>query len=123
MKQFGCVLLLAAPLLFGCGEPPVDSGYVVARSYDDPDDWTTREDVYRYTCEYGLDWDYTTGEYRFGNHCKNRRVGSETVHHHDDAHWYLKIRDDKDKKRIVRIEVTESDQLEHPVGSHWPDLR
>lgn len=85
------VTALAAFLcLAGCG-PQLTEGKVVGREYDDPDYWTTEEYYWRdpktYLC-----------------------YGYETVHHRDDAHYYLVLEDYVDNK-LVRdsVEVTEHD--------------
>jgi hypothetical protein len=124
--------LAGLALLTGCDAfdvpPPVSAGYVQARSYDDPDDWTTREPTYRYECRYEYDWQADEGNGGFRNVCKDRVVGHHTVAHHDGPHWFLRIREDApyEKGKRVRVEDVEVDQATHDTflpGMHWPDPR
>lgn len=118
------VLVAAAACLAlaACGDP-IESGYVVGKSYDDPDYWTETVDDYAYQCRYEYGYNPSTGEYEFANICKNRHVGSHTERRYDGPHWYLKIRDDKDQKRTGNVTVSESEYNTTSVGDHWPDRR
>lgn len=119
-----------ALLLAGCGlfdtAPPVQSGYVQGRSYDDPDDWTTREPVYRYECRYEYGYNEMTGKYELHNNCEDRVVGHKTVHHHDGPHWFLRVKADEDWEGKPNVQDVEVDQSTHDTflpGMHWPDPR
>lgn len=83
----GAVILLFA--LMGCVEPNVlEEGQVVKKEYDDPDDWDTSYCIYEDEDNFCYVWG--------------------TEHHHDDAHYYLKVHGTyKGKDRTETHEVTE----------------
>lgn len=123
-KIFWTSLILIFPMTASaCGDgEPIKSGTVVSKSYDDPDDWTTREDDYGYTCRYGWFNDPEDG-YTYAYHCGNQKIGEHTERHHDGPHWKLRIRDDENRKRIKSVEVNETDWHAFQPGGHWPDPR
>lgn len=115
-------LLLALGFLTACGDP-IESGTVIAKQYDDPDDWTTREEDSEYSCKYEYGYNPASGNYEFANICKDRVTGHHTEYHHDGPHWRLRIRDDKDSGHKEWIEVSESEYEKFGRGGHWPDPR
>lgn len=115
--------LVALLLLAGCGDPPPESGTVVQKVYDDPDDWTVRVDDYAYGCQYEYGYNPSSGKFELANICKDRVVGSHRERRHDGPHWEFRVRDDKDPKHHAWVEVGPDIYAAIDVGGHWPDPR
>lgn len=108
-----------------CSDPPPESGYVVRKVYDDPDDWTTQEPIYQQECGYVYGYNWYTGKYDFHHECNDKKIGERTVPHHDGPHWEFRIKDDADAKgkRHGWVEVDETTYNNFDTGMHWPDPR
>jgi hypothetical protein len=133
-KSIAVPLVITAMLapLAACSDPPPESGIVVAREYDDPDQWTESVADYAY-----LPRPYTRTSYNYSSACKCSQAqttsGVEMVYtvvswhnenRSDGPHWKLKIQDDKDPKNLGWVEVTQQDyDNKYMQGYHWPDLR
>lgn len=119
------LVLLAVIVLAGCGSDPIQSGTVQGRLYDDPDSWIYWQPIYGEQCHPETRTSYngkTTTTYTT-TVCNSVVISHIPIQQHDPAHWYLKVRDDKDPKHVGKVEVSENTFNAYGVGQHWPDPR
>lgn len=134
MKRLSAALALALGVLAlsGCSaisnafHPPKE-GYVIEKSYDDPDRWQERVSDTAYVCKPTTRtvYDSTSKSYRTvpDTSCGWEVVGYHYEQRYDGPHWTVKIRsqpDEKGKTRTGTWPVTEQEYSRLEIGSWFP---
>lgn len=110
MKKIMIAVISAFILCFtvACG---VNAGAVYDKELIPAKDWDAQEPDYRYSCQYEYGYNPMTGKYEFANICKDRQEGWKTVHHHEDACYRLKFKNEDGDKGDDCVSVGKYDSV------------
>lgn len=117
------IVALVAPLMLVVGCNTIESGQVVSKEYDDPDNWSSIEPVYIQQCQTEMrsQSTYVNGKYETRyvpeTVCHQQVAYYHPVQHYDGPHWRFRLRSTNGEGWHT---VTEGEYGSYAIGEHYP---